>query len=172
MFHRALRCSYLSAQNCINTRNKYVSSVYRIFTGLSEMDFLNGLIDSVCHFVSSLKQTYWILTHMSNVYIFFLNLIHTFSLISKIFTWRGIIYFLIYGVWLYSNMGTVTRFFSYLPNAFWLITCICLFIFYYLNSVWLKCSIILVWGVVFYWYREFVSTVLQYCLAIFLLIFQ
>lgn len=172
MFLRALSCSYLFAPNRINTQNKHVGTVYRIFIDLSDMDLLKGLIGNVCHFVSSLKQTYWVLTHLSNMYVFFENLIFTFSLIPEIFTWRGFGSSVIYGIWLYSNIGVVISFLNYLPNAFWLTSCIFLIFTYFLNPVFLKCCIISMWGAVLIFYNSVIYVVLVYCLAFFLLIVQ
>jgi len=51
--------SYLSAPNRINTCNKHLGTVYRIFTDLSEMDGHSNLRGTVYRFFSRLSDTVW-----------------------------------------------------------------------------------------------------------------
>jgi hypothetical protein len=174
LFHRSLRCSYPSAPNSINTRNKHVETVYHIFTDLSDMDWLTGLIDNVCNIFSSLNQTYWILSNISDVYIFYSTFIYTFCLIKKIFTFYGIFKFVCYAVWLYSNRDTGICFFYYLPSTFWLFPAVSTAFYFTIkvfNVVWLKCFIITV-GAFLYSFGEEIRTVLERFLAFFLLFVQ
>ena len=65
--------SYLSAPNRINTCNRHLGTVYRIFPDFSDMGLITNLKDTLCHIFTYLADTFWLTGIICNVFRFFMQ---------------------------------------------------------------------------------------------------
>ena len=111
--------SYLSAPNRINTCNKHVGTVYRIFPDLSDTVWLVTLIGIVCRIITYLSNRVWLTGLIGTV-------CHLFTYFSETVWFTGIVgpvyhcfSYLSHTVWLTSLRSTAYRLFFYLSDMVW-----------------------------------------------------